>query len=53
MDDYRGHKAQAKQVNTYSQTAQEHLRKKKFLEKLEKEAANRRLQQRKEQWRRQ
>lgn len=53
MDDYRGHKAQAKQVKTYNHAAKERLRKKKFLEKLEKEAANRRLQQRKEQWRRQ
>ena len=53
MDDYRGHKAQGEQVKTYNHAAQERLRKKKFLDKLEKEAANRRLQQRKEQWRRQ
>ena len=45
MDDYRGHKAQAKQVDTYRKRAQERLRKQKFLEKLEKEAAKRRKQQ--------
>ena len=50
MDDYRGHKAQANQVKTYNQAAQERLRKQKFLEKLEKQAAKRRNQQRKQQY---
>ena len=44
MDDIKGHKAQARQVNTYRKAAQERLRKQKFLEKLEKQAAKRRAQ---------
>jgi hypothetical protein len=50
MDDIKGHRAQAKQVKTYNHRAQEQLRKQKFLEKLEKEAAKRRKQQRKQQY---
>lgn len=41
---YKTHKAQADQLGKYQQRAQESLRKKKFLEKLEKEAAKRRAQ---------
>ncbi len=50
MDDYRGHKAQADQVKTYRQAAQERLRKQKFLKKLKTEAAKRKKLQIKQQY---